>query len=553
MSSGSPLRASRAPLSAARATPLRRALSRADGGGQVAQRDLVERARGETRQVQQQGTPQGPVRSLALGATRASPSTPGSKKASPSPRLLALGREVADVLSGRQARVAAALGSGGVKTVVDEAPEELLEAALSASAAAGAVAPLRRAPSLRTVELKQLYSLIRRKNGQLGGAGSGGAIYGEVTQDSFQRVVECLVELTGLGPESVFMDVGAGLGKPNMHVAVDPGVRLSLGVEIVGGRWWQSIHLLSGMLRGEGGVQVQAAAQRCFLAHADVCDLPSLDPVTHVYSFNKGFPPAAMRGLAKAFNRSHSARFLVCFDKLAKLQQHGFDLELLAHVNTKMEGSGEQNRCFVYRRKSVPSQQQQQQQQHVEERGRERERAEQRSAKSATPRTSPIKSSLRRAASSKAAAAVGRLDFDGSAKSDKGPRRAPRAARRARGPEVVDEREEEHGEVSESKAEDGSSSGQSKAEAEPRDDGRSTSTARPSRAEPGRLPAFALIAPPTAPELAPHVPHAESYAGGLAAMAAGVEAYLAWAHDQVGFERGQRLPRARRRAAAKNP
>jgi hypothetical protein len=543
----SPLRMARAPSAAARATPLRHALARAEGGGEVAQRDAVERARGETRL--QQGTPQGPVRSLALGATRTSPSTPGTKKASPSPRLLALGREVADVLSGRQARVAAALRSGGGKTVADEAPEELLEAARSTSAAAGAVAPLRRAPSLRAVELKQLYSLIRRKSGQLGGAGSGGAIYGEVTQDSFQRVVECLVELTGLGPESVFMDVGAGLGKPNMHVAVDPGVRLSLGVEVVGGRWWQSIHLLSGMLRGEGGVQVQEAAQRCFLAHADVCDLPSLDPVTHVYSFNKGFPPAAMRGLAKAFNRSHSARFLVCFDKLAKLQQHGFDLELLAHVNTKMEGSGEQNRCFVYRRTSVPSQQQLL---HLGERGRERERAEQGSAKNVTPRTSPIKSSLRRAASSKAAAALGRLDFDGSAKSEEGPRRAPRSARRARGSQLADERQEEHGEVSESKAEDGSSSGQSKAEAEPRDDGPGTSTARPSRAEPGRLPTFALIAPPTAPELAPHVPHAESYAGGLAAMAAGVEAYLAWAHDQVGFERGQRMPRARRRAAAKN-
>jgi hypothetical protein len=35
-------------------------------------------------------------------------------------------------------------------------------------------------------------------------------------------------------------------------------------------------------------------------------------------------------------------------------------------------------------------------------------------------------------------------------------------------------------------------------------------------------------------------------------MVAGVDAYLAWAHDQVGFERSKHVPRTRRRAAAKN-
>ena len=34
-----------------------------------------------------------------------------------------------------------------------------------------------------------------------------------------------------------FIDIGAGLGKPNFHVAQDPCCRLSLGVELEDIRW----------------------------------------------------------------------------------------------------------------------------------------------------------------------------------------------------------------------------------------------------------------------------------------------------------------------------
>lgn len=34
-----------------------------------------------------------------------------------------------------------------------------------------------------------------------------------------QKVVDMMISHCGLGKDSVFIDVGAGLGKPNIHVA----------------------------------------------------------------------------------------------------------------------------------------------------------------------------------------------------------------------------------------------------------------------------------------------------------------------------------------------
>eukprot|EP00954_Amorphochlora_amoebiformis_P031039 1395554-Amorphochlora_amoeboformis.AAC.2 len=87
-----------------------------------------------------------------------------------------------------------------------------------------------------------------------GGTATGGEIYGEMTKASFQRVVECLIEKAELGPDSCFLDIGAGLGKPNMHVAVYPGVKHSIGIEILPVIWHVGVNRrpICPNLRGEG-------------------------------------------------------------------------------------------------------------------------------------------------------------------------------------------------------------------------------------------------------------------------------------------------------------
>ena len=60
--------------------------------------------------------------------------------------------------------------------------------------------------------------------------GRGGPIYGELTSGSMQKVVELMVSKGGLDEGSVFLDVGSGLGKPNLHVYGQVKVKYSVGV-----------------------------------------------------------------------------------------------------------------------------------------------------------------------------------------------------------------------------------------------------------------------------------------------------------------------------------
>jgi hypothetical protein len=53
-----------------------------------------------------------------------------------------------------------------------------------------------------------LYSTIRSAIGPLGGAGAGGAIYGEVTMTSFHRLLLYLQSTTHLNNDSIFLDIG---------------------------------------------------------------------------------------------------------------------------------------------------------------------------------------------------------------------------------------------------------------------------------------------------------------------------------------------------------
>jgi hypothetical protein len=52
-----------------------------------------------------------------------------------------------------------------------------------------------------------------------------------------QKVINVLKERCGMTSQSRFIDVGAGLGKPNFHAAQDPQVRVSIGIELEEIHW----------------------------------------------------------------------------------------------------------------------------------------------------------------------------------------------------------------------------------------------------------------------------------------------------------------------------
>jgi hypothetical protein len=202
----------------------------------------------------------------------------------------------------------------------------------------------------------RLYKLIQRSSGAVGGYGHDGPIYGEVTMGSFHKVVEYLQKEHGLCETSSFLDIGAGLGKPNLHVAVHPGVKYSFGIELEELRWQLSMHNLRQCINKSEAlkkVQEKQAHPNVFFTKADVTNVRTFSPFTHVYMFDVGFPPVALIAVANAFNRSKTVRVLVSFTKPRNVIKYGFKVRLVHKITTRMCGSSETHTAYVYQ--SIPN------------------------------------------------------------------------------------------------------------------------------------------------------------------------------------------------------
>jgi len=208
--------------------------------------------------------------------------------------------------------------------------------------------------------VKKVYSIVSSKTGSIGGNGHGGAIYGETTTVSMQKMIDLMKQYTGLDEKSRFIDVGSGLGKPNLHVAQDPGVEFSYGIEMEEVRWMLGMHNLRYVLE-EAKLQRETdrgatepkdlIGYNCIFEHGDITQARTFDPFTHVYMFDIGFPPKLFRKLSEMFNNSRSP-YLICYHgpKLI-VGRYNFQVELLAQVVTSMHGSSENHTGYIYQRK----------------------------------------------------------------------------------------------------------------------------------------------------------------------------------------------------------
>ncbi|CBJ31200.1 conserved unknown protein [Ectocarpus siliculosus] len=202
-------------------------------------------------------------------------------------------------------------------------------------------------------EVSRVYAIVAKATGNIGGNGSDGAIYGELTVGGMQKVVNVLKEHTGFDEMSSFIDVGAGLGKPNFHVAQDPGVEISYGLELEVVRWELSIANHRMVLQDEGDNGVHVAKHNLFFARGDILGCETFDPFTHVYMFDIGFPPATLHEIAKKFNNS-KARHLVSYQVPKKvIDVYGFDVDLVLQQPLSLTGSGEGHTMYLFRRKNV--------------------------------------------------------------------------------------------------------------------------------------------------------------------------------------------------------
>jgi len=196
--------------------------------------------------------------------------------------------------------------------------------------------------------VKKLYRVIQRHTGKISGYGHNCSIYGEITIGSFQRVVNFLKTKLGFDQDSLFLDIGSGLGKPNFHVLLDPGVQYSFGVELEALRYSLSLHNLS-HLHEVPELCFTVEKPNIFFSHNDVTEIESFHPFTHVYAFDVGMPPDTMNEIAKAMENSSSVKAFVSFHKpKAIIEDYQFPVQLVGAVSTSMHGSSEGHRAYIF-------------------------------------------------------------------------------------------------------------------------------------------------------------------------------------------------------------
>ncbi|KDO26937.1 hypothetical protein SPRG_07650 [Saprolegnia parasitica CBS 223.65] len=200
-------------------------------------------------------------------------------------------------------------------------------------------------------DVASIYKVIHKTTGALGGNAAGGAIYGEITRNSMGKILEYMQKNCELGRDSVFLDIGSGLGKPNFHASMTPGVAVSYGIELEDQRWQLSLSNLQGVLKTS---TLYPKVNPVIFTQGDITDALSLEPFSHVYSFDVGFPPAVMAHVAECFNESASARYFISFHQPRKvLEQYGFEVDEIGRLGTSMAGSSEGHTVYFYRKTAL--------------------------------------------------------------------------------------------------------------------------------------------------------------------------------------------------------
>ena len=203
---------------------------------------------------------------------------------------------------------------------------------VDSNSAAADVSPAPSATGIQIPEsVTKAYHLINKNTGSVGGNGSFGPIYGEMSIGSMQRMMNFFVDNCGFGSESVFIDIGAGLGKPNIHAACMPqGCKYSIGIECEATRYNLSLVRPAACARIVSPHDTQAPMQvnlqalvenptavqkRCnlFFLLANVLAVTSLQPVTHVFAFDVGMPHRVLRHMAALFHAAPSCKYIMVF------------------------------------------------------------------------------------------------------------------------------------------------------------------------------------------------------------------------------------------------
>lgn len=146
-----------------------------------------------------------------------------------------------------------------------------------------------------------------------------------------------LFQKAQMNPETVFLDIGSGMGEPMIAAARGFQVQLSLGLEVHKER-------VQECLRGI----IEQGVSRAFPIHVSVEEICHFDPVTHVYCYTNGMDSCTRNCIRESILSSRSVQ-IVMTDRKDLLQYDGSDVspfEQVDKVSMVMAASGGYTRNF---------------------------------------------------------------------------------------------------------------------------------------------------------------------------------------------------------------
>ncbi|GLI65751.1 hypothetical protein VaNZ11_009351 [Volvox africanus] len=202
-----------------------------------------------------------------------------------------------------------------------------------------------------------LYGLMQSYENKLGGGEGIEGLYGSITQASMQKVLECLKRNSGLDSRSVFIDIGAGLGRPLLHAMVSIGVGSAWGVELDRIKCDKAAafcrNVIQQLVKQE---LLRSTVEVPSVICSPVEKVASLEPATHAYSFWEGVPPSGKEAFGKLFVKSRTLRAVAVVQRAirgqepaAMMRDLGFGpVLLIASFPVKMSGSGRAFTAYIF-------------------------------------------------------------------------------------------------------------------------------------------------------------------------------------------------------------
>eukprot|EP00045_Choanoeca_perplexa_P014204 m.165793 g.165793 ORF g.165793 m.165793 type:complete len:768 (+) comp16605_c0_seq2:52-2355(+) len=183
----------------------------------------------------------------------------------------------------------------------------------------------------------EVYRIVNAKLDVTCGADGRYGITGNVTKGSMTRMLKFLRQECELDEESMLIDLGHGMGRPNLHAAaLVPPIKASIGTEFNPQLYKQSMLALAELVQ----VCPQLARRPSVLfMDQNIKDLHSFNPFTHIYAFNIGMPDDLIHHILALVRKSKAVKYLIIYPHReashATLSRMG---KVVKHMSMSMPG-----------------------------------------------------------------------------------------------------------------------------------------------------------------------------------------------------------------------